>query len=123
MNTPDTPPQNGAPPAGGGTEFSFSSQGPSGWNTPENVRQLIDRLPKHISEWIESTSTAQRAAIEASKVMHGRAVALGAVIVTAAIAVAISAALDGQYNTAERIVLPLLGFIGGLGIGLRIQNR
>ncbi len=44
------------------------------------------------------------------------------VVSIAGIAVTV-AALRGEFDAAERIVIPLISFAGGLGVGSRLQSR
>ncbi len=108
----------------GESEIHIKKSGPSGWDTPENIRLMIETIPPKVSEWIESARSSERAATEAAKVMHGRIVMLAGLVSVGVIAAAVIGLLSGKggEGLAERLLVPLLTFIGGLGLGARFTK-
>ena len=88
----------------------------SGWDTPENVKEIISAAPGVILAAIEQAQGTNKATIEATRVMHGRVTLLAGLICLGGLACAATAAYQGNFDAAEKIVIPLISFAGGFGL-------
>lgn len=97
-------------------------KGPSGWDTPENVEKIISAAPGVIAAAIEQSQGTNKATIEATNVMQRRVVFLAGAIVVGAISCAVIAAVQGNFNVVEKIIIPLISFAGGFGLASGVRK-
>lgn len=83
----------------------------SGWNSPENVEKMIASAP----EMLAAALTSKTKEVEASKVIRLCTVAVIGCIALGAIGCSILAIHHDNFDLAEKIIIPLLSFAGGLG--------
>lgn len=111
------------PKLGESSEMHFTTTGPSGWHTPENVAKMIDELPGAIERMIQSTQASQAAAIKAAQVMHSRVTIVAGVVAGGVVVASLLGVWNGNSELAERLLIPLISFAGGFGLASRVPAR
>lgn len=102
-------------------EVHIKKSGPSGWDTPENVERIISVAPALLAGMIAQSQESNKASIQAANVMHRRVVQLAALICFAVAGTAAWAGYNGRYDVAEKLLIPLLSFVGGIGLATRTK--
>jgi hypothetical protein len=102
-------------------EVHIKKSGPSGWDTPENVERIISAAPGLIAGMIAQSQESNKAAIQAADVMHRRVVWLAVMICFAVAGTGALAAWMGRFDVAEKLLIPLLSFVGGIGLATRTK--
>ncbi|MYM39646.1 hypothetical protein [Duganella qianjiadongensis] len=102
-------------------EIHVKRSGPSGWDTPENVEKIISALPDMLSGLLTQSQATNKAATEAANVMHSRLVCLAGVVCVGVTAAALMAGYQGRFDTAEKLLIPLISFAGGFGLASRTK--
>jgi hypothetical protein len=90
---------------------------------PVNWQPLIDAIAPKAAEIIDKLLAGARANAESAMKVELWVVLLAAAVVLAVAATAILAAARGSFDTAERLLIPLISFAGGFGIGARISRQ
>lgn len=88
-----------------------------------NLQALVDAISPKAAELIEKMIAGARANAEATMKVEVWVVLLAAAVVIAVATTAILAAKEGAYDTAERLLIPLISFAGGFGIGARVSRQ
>lgn len=91
------------------------------WSDPEVVKKIIEISPPLIKQALEAMERSNGTGIEAAKVIHGRMFWLAMTVILTGSAVSIIALLQGNDTTPEKIIIPLLSFVGGLGLGNKLK--
>ena len=102
-------------------EIHIKKTGPSGWDTPENVEKIILALPVMLSGLLAQSQETNKASTEAANVMHGRLVRLTFIICLGVVGTAGWAAYSGNFDVAEKLLIPLISFAGGFGLASRTK--
>lgn len=103
------------------TENEKHEETNSAWNDPEVVKRLIEESPPLVKQAIEAAERSSHAGIEAAKVMHGRMFWLAMAVVLTGAAASIISLFQGNGGIAEKIIIPLISFVGGLGLGGKLK--
>lgn len=91
----------------------------SAWDDPSVVHRLIDEGAPLLKSLFEAQERANQAAAQSAKVVHNRVFGIAFGVVGAAGATAIIALLQDNALLAEKIIIPLISFAGGFGLGGR----
>ena len=91
----------------------------SAWDDPKVVEQLIDKGTPLLKYMLESSDRANQATAEAAKVVHNRVFGIALAVVLAGSAMAVIALFKENALLAEKIIIPLISFAGGFGLGGR----
>lgn|GEM_PF-7044605 len=102
-------------------EVHIKKTGQSGWETPENVQKIISVLPNMLSGLLAQSQETNKANTEAANVMHRRLVALTGIICIGFVGTAGYAAYIGNFDVAEKLLIPLISFAGGFGLASRTK--
>lgn len=106
---------------GQASELHVKTTGPSGWETPENVEKMIAEIPPAIERMLAASKATEQASIAAARAMHQRVTWLAGLICFGAIvAVLVDLVAHGRTELAERVLIPLISFAGGFGLGTRL---
>ena len=89
------------------TEFTVKSTGPSGWESPENVKHIVDKISETAHAHYATTQTT----VDAAKVMQHRIVYLAGLVTAGVVTVSI---IDVSMGG---VLIPLISFAGGIGLG------
>jgi hypothetical protein len=88
-----------------------------------NWQPLIDAIAPKAAEILERLLAGARESAEhALRVERWVVLLAGGVVLTVAVSATI-AALEGSFDTVERLLIPLISFAGGFGIGARISRQ
>jgi hypothetical protein len=89
----------------------------SGWESPENVEKIINSAPALLAAYLASKEKE----VNSSKVIRICTLSVIGSVVLGAIGCYAYALFLGNFDLAEKIIIPLLSFAGGLGAasGLR----
>ncbi len=102
-------------------EIHIKRSGPTGWDTPENVEKIISVVPGMLSGLLAQSQETNKATTEASNAMHFRVVLLAGLICAGVTFTAALSAWQGQYDVAEKLLIPLISFAGGFGLASRTK--
>lgn len=102
-------------------EIHVKRSGPSGWDTPENVEKIISVLPGMLSGLLAQSQETNKASTETANVMHRRLVLLATVVCLGVTGAALMAGYQGKFETAEKLLIPLISFAGGFGLASRAK--
>ena len=94
-------------------------KGKSTWEDPKVVQRLIDEGAPLLKGVLESQDRANQAAAQAAKVVHNRVFGIALAVVFAGGVISVIALLHGNALLAEKIIIPLISFAGGFGLGGR----
>jgi len=87
-----------------------------------NWQPLVDALAPHAAELIKSFIERSHEASVGKATLEKYIIGLGALVVIVVGGCSVVAAFQGNYDPAERLLIPLISFAGGLGIGARLSG-
>lgn len=88
-----------------------------------DLQPLIDAIARNGDQIITDGFLHMKETARGNMQVETWIIGLAALIVISAGAVSIAAVFMNHFETAERIVIPLLSFAGGLGIGSRMTRK
>lgn len=94
----------------------------SAWDDPKVAEKLIDTAAPLLKYMLESSDRANQATSEAAKVVHNRVFGIAMAVVASGTAIAVIALFQGNALLAEKIIIPLISFAGGFGLGGRTNK-
>ena len=88
-----------------------------------DLQPIIDELAPHSHAIVDAVFSHLKGTAEGNMIVERHIIWLAFLIVGIAGAVSFCAVFKEHYDTAERLVIPLLSFAGGLGVGSRMTRK
>ena len=88
-----------------------------------DLQPIINELAPHSRAIVDAFFSHLKGTAEGNMIVERHIIWLAFMIVGVAGAVSFCAVFKEHYDTAERVVIPLLSFAGGLGIGSRMTSK
>lgn len=92
-------------------------------NNNLDLQPIINELAPHSRAIVDALFSHMKGTAEGNMIVERHIIWLAFLIVGVAGAVSFCAVFKEHYDTAERVVIPLLSFAGGLGIGSRMTRK